>query len=217
MGDHDGGDPQLLLQLAQLDLHVFAKLRIQRGQRFVEKEQRGIDGQRPGDGDPLALASGQLVDSTVPDPGKPDEIEQLAGAGVARRAPHAANPQRIDHVFHHGEVGEQRERLEHHAEPAPVGRNARLVDAVHQDPAAGGKLQPRDQAQERGLSATRGAEQADEGAVRDVDIDVVDRGDRAERLREPPETERGHRRRLARRGPEAPRTSGRAHSPMLSS
>ena len=52
--------------------------------------------------------------------------------------------------------------------------------AADHDRAAVVALQPRDHAQRRGLAAARGAEQGDELAVLDREIDRVDRLQRAE-------------------------------------
>ena len=50
------------------------------------------------------------------------------------------------------------------------------------DVARGRALEPGDHAQGRGLAAARRAEQADDLAGRDVEIDIVDRDERAELL-----------------------------------
>jgi hypothetical protein len=65
VGDDDGGDAEALLQLAQFHLHRLAQLRVQRGERFVEQEEFGRDGERAGDRDALALAAGELCDRAV--------------------------------------------------------------------------------------------------------------------------------------------------------
>ena len=41
MGDHNGGDAEFLLKLAQLHLHRFAQLGVERGKRLIEKNKRG--------------------------------------------------------------------------------------------------------------------------------------------------------------------------------
>ena len=42
---------------AQLQLHVLAQLGVKGGKRLVQQEEPGLDRQRPGDGDPLALTA----------------------------------------------------------------------------------------------------------------------------------------------------------------
>jgi len=95
---------------------------------------------------------------------------------------------------------EQRQRLEHHAEIAPVRGHMRLILARHQNPAGIGRLQPRDQPQQRGLAAARRAEQADEPPVRNVKRDILDRRHIGEAAGEPAERQPGHARPAARPG-----------------
>ena len=65
VGDEDVAEVELVLQVVEqvddlrLDRHV------ERGNRLVEQDQARVDGQRPSDPDPLALAAGELVRETV--------------------------------------------------------------------------------------------------------------------------------------------------------
>ena len=56
-----GGDAELLLQPADLVAQLHPHLGVERGQRLVEQQHRGGQGQRPGERDPLLLAAGELV------------------------------------------------------------------------------------------------------------------------------------------------------------
>ena len=101
MRDEEEGDAQLLLQVVEkvddtrLDRHV------ERRDRLVQHEQLGLEHERPGDADTLALATGELVRVAV---GvvrlEPDQLEHLGhaplvgrsgrgcrGSGAARRWP----------------------------------------------------------------------------------------------------------------------------------
>ena len=69
---------------------------------------------------------------------------------------------------------EQRVLLKHRVDPALVGRHLRHIRAVKQDLAAGGRLKPAQQAQKRGLAAARRAQQRDELALADVEVDIVE-------------------------------------------
>ena len=55
--DIDERDPQFLLQPFQLDLHLFAKLQIQRTEGLVQKKNTGVVDQGTGNGDALLLAA----------------------------------------------------------------------------------------------------------------------------------------------------------------
>ncbi len=61
-------------------------------------------------------------------------------------------------------------------------RHAGHVLAVDQDAAGVGRLEAGQQAQQRGLAAARAAQQGEQLAAFDVEIDAVDGGDRAEAL-----------------------------------
>ena len=68
-------------------------LRVEGGQRLVEEEHGGLDGERPGERDPLLLAARQLVRVAVArDRGRWIELEQLGDldlriGSLGRRAP----------------------------------------------------------------------------------------------------------------------------------
>jgi hypothetical protein len=90
---------------------------------------------------------------------------------VARHA-HVLQPER--HVVEDAHVRIQRVRLEHHRAAARRGRDVVDALAVEDDVAGGGRLEARDQAQQRRLAATRGADEHDELAVGDREVDAVD-------------------------------------------
>src|SRR5690606_40376014 len=93
---------------------------------------------------------------------EPDQLEELGHARApVRRAP-AADPEadvRLD-----GKVAEQREILEHHADPAPLGGHGlaryRELHAAERDAAFDERLEAGDAAQHRGLAAAARAKQA---------------------------------------------------------
>jgi hypothetical protein len=53
--DVDGGHAQLVVQLAQFDLHVFAQLLVQRRKWFVHQHDAWLEHHGTGQGNPLAL------------------------------------------------------------------------------------------------------------------------------------------------------------------
>ena len=62
VGDIDKGDAHLLLDALELDLHILAQLQVQGAQRLVQQQHLGPVHQRPGNGHPLLLAAGELMD-----------------------------------------------------------------------------------------------------------------------------------------------------------
>ena len=86
VADEDVGQPEALLQRAhqvddlRLDRHV------ERGDRLVGHDQLGLDRERAGDRQALALAAGEFVRIAARMVGpQPDQLEQLADAGAPRR------------------------------------------------------------------------------------------------------------------------------------
>ena len=87
-------------------------------------------------------------------------------------------PQAERDVVGHGQVREQRVRLEHGVDVALVRRHADDVAAGQHDPARVGLLEAGDHAQRGRLAAPRRAEQREELAPPDLDRHVVDRDHR---------------------------------------
>ena len=184
VGDQDGGDAETLLQQPQLHLHGLAQLGVEGGQRFVEQEQLGLDGERAGGRHALPLAAGKLADVALGEAGHTYQLEQFGGPPPAGGEVGAADAQGVGDVVLDAEVGKQRQRLEHHAEIAPVRGAVGDVLAVEQDAAGARRLQPGDQAQQRRLAAARRPEEADEAAGRQRQIDVGHRQHAIEALGE---------------------------------
>ena len=59
--------------------HLADQFRVERAGRLVEQHQPRLQRQRPGDGDPLLLAAGQLPRVGAFPAGQPDPLEQFAG------------------------------------------------------------------------------------------------------------------------------------------
>ena len=97
-----------------------------------------------------------------------------------------------------GQVREQGVGLEDGVDRAPVGRGGGQVLAVEQDLAAGGGLEAGDEAQGGGLAAAGRAEDREELAGADLEVDAVDRGEVAELLHQIDQSDRPpvHRRRV---------------------
>ena len=80
------------------------------------------------------------------------------------------------------EVREERVVLEHHVERTFRGSHGGDVIVADQDATRRGLLKPGDKAQCRGLSAAAWSEQREELPGTNLDVDIVDSGDRAETL-----------------------------------
>src|SRR5207245_300514 len=86
------------------------------------------------------------------------------------------------HVLEHRHVPEQRVVLEHEADLALAHVHVGGVLALEQDAARIGRLQARDDAQQRGLAAAGRPQQGDQFAGVDAERDVLQRAEVAEIL-----------------------------------
>ena len=95
MGDEQGGGAELLLERADLLAQLEPDLGVQGGQRLVEQQHPGLDGERPGQRDALLLAAGQLVGNCPACGDSPTSraarrpLAPLAGGDLRIRSPKA--------------------------------------------------------------------------------------------------------------------------------
>ncbi len=61
VGDDHGGDLEVTLHIQDQLTHAVAQVGVEAGQRLVEEQHPRLDDQRPGESDPLALPTGQLL------------------------------------------------------------------------------------------------------------------------------------------------------------
>ena len=78
----DERDADLALELPQLELQVLAELGVERAERLVEQQHLRVEHQRPGQGDALLLAAGELRRTALGEIADADELERLADAAV---------------------------------------------------------------------------------------------------------------------------------------
>ena len=180
----DEGDPDLLLDPLQLDLHLLAELQVERAERLVEQQDTRIQDERAGQRDPLLLPARELRGPVQVAPGQLHELERLAGRRVALGLRLLPLLQAVRDVVEDRHVREQRVLLEDGVHVAPVGRDADRVLSADQHLADVGLLGAGDQLQRRRLAAAGRAEQRQELAVPDAQRDVVDGGEVAEPLRD---------------------------------
>ena len=81
MGDDHEGDPDLVLQAHQLELHLLAQLLVERRERLVEQQHLGPLDQRAGERDALALAAGELIGLALLEALEPDHRQRALTRG----------------------------------------------------------------------------------------------------------------------------------------
>src|SRR5713101_476389 len=121
-----------------------------------------------------------------------DELEQLTDAPRALALVPAADLQAELDILRGAHVREERVRLEHHSHVALVGRDVRDVLAVDDDPSVVGPVEAGDEAERGRLAAAGRAEQREELALPQLDLDSVERLDAAEVAVEVLQLEKGH-------------------------
>ena len=131
----------------QLVVEQVAGHRVERAERLVHQQDVAVLGERPGDGDALAHAAGQLVRPLLAEPAEVHRLQQLGGPRPALGLGDPPRTQRQLDVAAHGQPGEERGLLEHQPDPR----------AIHVDRAERRPVQPGDDRQQRALAAPRGA------------------------------------------------------------
>jgi len=156
---------------------------------FVEEHRLGAHGEGAGDGDALLLAAGEFAGEGGFAVGEADADEELAGAGGRFRF---AQPEDFDRgegeVAEDGQVGEQVKALEDHADLGAVegeggpGSRRRPSNQIF---AGVGGFEEVDAADEGGLAGAGGADDAEDFAGGDVEVDPAEDRPAAERLWRP--------------------------------
>ena len=175
VGDHQHGDAgvgQLLHQFQNL-AHHFG---VEGAGGLVEQDHVRIHGKGTGNGNTLLLATGKALGVGIGLVGQAHAGQQfvcLGGDGFLILQLQQGGGQL--QIFLHSQVREQVEVLEHHAHLLAHSVDVGFIHlgALKFDAAGGGDLQPVQAAQEGGLAAAGGADQADHVAAVDVDINTL--------------------------------------------
>ena len=72
------GDPDLVLDPLQLELHLLPQLQVERAERLVEEEHARMVDECAGERDALLLAAGELARLAPLEAREPDELERVA-------------------------------------------------------------------------------------------------------------------------------------------
>jgi hypothetical protein len=173
VGDVDGGDLKLVGEVLDLGAGRDAELGVEVRERLVHQEDVGLADDGAGERHALALAARKLGRAAV------EEVGQFHHRGRAHDAlavfgfGDAADLQREADVLVDVHVGVERVALEHHRHVAVLRVEVVHPAAVEEDVALGRVLQPRDHAHGGGLAAARGAEEDEELAVGDGEVEPL--------------------------------------------
>jgi hypothetical protein len=157
--DHDRGQAELALQVADLDADFVPELGVEIGERLVEQQDVRLHGQRAGERDALLLAAGELA--RIACSSRPVSLTRRRlrrrAAAIGRRD--LAHLQAEADVLGDGHVREQRVGLEDQAAIALPGRQAVTSRSPMVIRAGARRIEAGDHAQRRGLAAAGGAEE----------------------------------------------------------
>ena len=181
MGDEDGGDPEGLDELPELDLHRVPELRVEGVEGLVEEEDGRLEHEDPGDRDPLLLAARELARVAVGEAAEGDEVERLRHPVIPFGPRDLAHGEAVLHVAPDAQVGKEGVALEDHPDVAPVGRHEGHVALSDHDATLLGDVEARDAAKEGGLAAARGSEQGHDLAAVDAERAFLEHPGRARR------------------------------------
>ena len=170
MGDEQRRDAAALDELVQQTAHLRAGDLVERGERFVHRQQRRAEGKGPHQRDTLLHAAGELVGMGIEERAETDPLQQLDRVGRGRAVGAAVDVEQQAGVGANGPPREQTGVLRHDGDLLVPPRLDRRL-AIDQCVARGRRLEPGDDAQKRRLAAARRADDADERALLDVEVD----------------------------------------------
>jgi len=145
-------DPHLLLEVLQLDLHLFAQLEIERAERFIQEQHARLVDQRPRQSDPLLLPTRQLRRSPLADRRQADQRQGLLDAALALCLWYSFHLQAKGDILRHRQVWKQGIVLKDHVRRPPVRGHAGHGPPIDQHVAMGRDLKAGDHAQDRRLA-----------------------------------------------------------------
>ena len=174
MGHIDERDAHLLLDTLQLVLHILPQPEIQRAQRLVQQQHLGAVHQRPGDGHPLLLSAGELVNAALFKALQADHLQHFRHPLLHLVLGHLGDAQAEGDVLKHVQMGKQGVFLEHGVDLPLMRRNVIDPHTVKGHITGCGRGKPTDDPQRGGLAAPAGPKQREEFGIVDVKIDVVE-------------------------------------------
>ena len=179
MRDVDRGDTEAALQRRDLRARLHTQLGVEVRQRLVHEEDLGLahDGATHGDTLTLTTREGLRLAGQVL-----LEVEQLRGLEHALGAlflADAGDLQGEAHVLGDRHVRVQGVVLEDHRDVAVFRRDVGDIAVADEDAARVDLFEAGQHAQRRGLSAAGGADENQELAIGDLEVQLVDRGARA--------------------------------------
>ena len=176
VGDVDRGDAQRALERGDLGAGLHTELGVQVGQRLVHEEDLGLTHDGATHGHTLTLTTGEGLGLAVQVLGQTEDLGGLAHALVDLGLGGAGDLEGEAHVVVHGHVRVERVVLEDHGDVTVLGLNVGDVAVTDEDATGVDVLQAREHAQGGGLTAAGGANEYEELAIGDLEVESVNAG-----------------------------------------
>ena len=176
VGDVDGGDAEVGLELGDVGAGLHPHLRVEVRQRLVHAEHLRVADDRAAHGHPLALTTGQGLGLALEELLETQDLGGLGDALVALVGGDLGHLESEGHVVRDGHVRVQRVVLEHHRDVTVLRRDVGDVAVADEDLAGVDLLETGQHPQGRGLAAPGRADEDHELAVLDLQVDAGHRG-----------------------------------------
>ncbi len=186
----------LVVQSANLEAHLLAQVGVEVRQRLIEQQSLRLHDQRASKRHALLLAAGEFAWIAGRERCEPRGRENGVELLLDRVVVHLPQLQPVADVARDRHMRPQRVALEDHRHVAPLGRYGLLRrghDAVTDRDLAHRRLHEAcNQAERRGLAATRRTQKADQATVLDLQRHIIDDRKRTVLLRQIPQLDRRH-------------------------
>lgn len=179
VGGEGDGDAAAVAEQLEVRPHVPPRGGVEAGRGLVHQEQTRLVQQRLGEFDPPPHAAAEFLDVVLAPIGQAELVEVALDAGLELGAGHAEEPAVVAEVLLGGEFDVEAGALEDDAEALADGVGlGEGVAAEDADDGArpGGSEHGGDDAEEGGLAPAVGAEDAEDLALGDGEVDAVERG-----------------------------------------
>ena len=161
------------MQRGDLRTRLDAQLRVEVRQRFVHQEHLRLAHDRTAHRNALTLAAGEVGRLAVEEVVEVEDSSRLLDAPAPVLLVDLLHLEVEADVLGHGHVRVQRVRLEDHRDVAILRRHIGDVSVADQDVAVVDRLESGQHPQRRGLSAARGADEHEELAVADLEVEGI--------------------------------------------
>ena len=170
----DGRGLEALVERFEFGTRRDAELGVEIGERFVEEKGLGFADDGATERDTLALAAGELAGLAVEHVGETESFGDTLDAPIDLGLGDFSELEREGHVLVDAHVGVEGVGLEDHRDVTVLRMNV-VDDAIADGDRAGGDiLKTGDHAERGGFAAARRADEHDEFAVLDFEIEVFD-------------------------------------------